>query len=207
MSHIVSKEIIKQFLPENPIVLEAGAHIGRDTVKMARLWPQAQIHAFEPAPSLFEQLNQNTAEFSNIHCYSYALSDHNGNALFYESHGINAISSLHKPNDYFKDKATFIPITVQTITIDSWAAQYQVPHIDFMWLDLQGHELIALQGALQILKTTRVILTEINLVQRYENAIVYHELRQWLADHNFELRQEALHKKDWGNALFIAKNL
>lgn len=206
MSHIISKEIIKQFLPENPIILEAGAHIGRDTIKMARLWPQAQIHAFEPAPSLFAQLKQNTAEFSNIKCHSYALSNHNGNAIFYESHGIDAVSSLHKPNEYFNTKATFTPITVETITIDSWAQKYQIPSIDFMWLDLQGHELTALQGALHTLKTTGVILAEINLVQRYENAILYNELRRWLEAHNFVLQQEALHKKDWGNALFIAKN-
>ena len=206
MSHIISKDIIKQFLPKNPNILEAGAHIGRDTIKMARLWPDAQIHAFEPVPSLFEHLKKNTADFKNIHCYSYALSNQNGTSIFYESHGITAISSLHKPNEYLKDKATFTPITVQTITIDSWAQKYSIPRIDFMWLDLQGHELTALQGALEILKTTKAILTEINLVQRYEHAILYQELRQWLEEHNFKLQQEALHKKEWGNALFVAKN-
>ncbi len=205
MSHIISKELIQQFLPENPIILEAGAHIGRDTIKMVRVWPKAQIHAFEPVPALFTKLKQTTFEYSNIHCYSYALSDHQGNATLYESHGIDAVSSLHKPNDYFHIAATFTPITVPTITIDEWAKQHTIGSIDFMWLDLQGHELNALQGALNTLKTTKVILTEINLVARYEHAILYHELRQWLESHNFILHQEALHKKEWGNALFISK--
>ena len=39
----ILKEGIKQYLPENPRILEAGAHIGRDTVKLSKLWPQEQF--------------------------------------------------------------------------------------------------------------------------------------------------------------------
>lgn len=58
MNENISKEYIAQFLPPNPIIIEAGAHIGRDTKKMARQWPNAHIHAFEPVPALFEILKK-----------------------------------------------------------------------------------------------------------------------------------------------------
>ena len=42
------KELIKQYLPINPVVIEAGAHIGTDTVEFSKIWPKGSIYAFEP---------------------------------------------------------------------------------------------------------------------------------------------------------------
>ena len=35
---VLPKKYFLKFLPENPVILEAGAHKGKDTVEMARLW-------------------------------------------------------------------------------------------------------------------------------------------------------------------------
>ena len=49
------KHFIAQFLPENPVILEAGAHVGTDTVEMVNLWPKCTVYAFEPVPELFDK--------------------------------------------------------------------------------------------------------------------------------------------------------
>ena len=49
---VVPKGHIKLFAPDNPIVVEAGAHVGSDTIEMSKLWPGGTIHAFEPIPHL-----------------------------------------------------------------------------------------------------------------------------------------------------------
>jgi hypothetical protein len=36
---VVPKGSMKQFVPGNPIVVEAGAHVGSDTVEMSKIWP------------------------------------------------------------------------------------------------------------------------------------------------------------------------
>ena len=55
---VLPKKYFLKFLPENPVILEAGAHKGKDTVEMAKLWPAGTIHAFEPVPSLFKKLGE-----------------------------------------------------------------------------------------------------------------------------------------------------
>ena len=45
---IIPKEYIKKFLPENPIIVEAGAHNGSDTEEMARMWPDGKIETVLP---------------------------------------------------------------------------------------------------------------------------------------------------------------
>ena len=53
-------------LPANPVIFEAGASRGMDTVKFARLWPQGKIYAFEPEPTTFAVLTRETEAFTNV---------------------------------------------------------------------------------------------------------------------------------------------
>src|SRR5579885_3078300 len=94
----ISKQSIAHYLPKNPVIIEAGAHYGRDTIKMSKIWPQATIHAFEPVPELFTILKNNTQKYDNIFCYPYALSNSCGTKNFFVSSGRStATSSLFEP--------------------------------------------------------------------------------------------------------------
>lgn len=202
----IPKETIGYYLPPRPIIVEAGAHIGRDTIKMKKKWPDCTIHAFEPAPELFVTLKQKTASLSNIHCYPYALSNNTEKRLFYLSSGRStATSSLFKPTGYKQEHpdTIFTPITVQTITLDSWAVQYAIKHVDALWFDMQGEELAALQGAQTLLKTVSIIHTEATLTERYKDAPLYPEIKTWLFQQGFRVAYEAFGQSDWGNVLFV----
>ncbi len=51
---IISKKEMARFLPKDPIIVEAGAHVGLDTIEISRQWPKANRYAFEPVPDVFE---------------------------------------------------------------------------------------------------------------------------------------------------------
>lgn len=206
MNTHISKSSIAQFLPANPIILEAGAHIGRDTIKMVKEWPQAIIHAFEPVPSLFEELKKNTAHVPNIHRYNIALSNASGFATFYQSGGRStATSSLLAPTGYLKEHPTtsFEKISVPTITLDEWAKKNNITHVDFMWLDMQGAELLALQAGVTLLKTVKALYCEVSFQERYENNPLSFTIKHWLAEQGFLPIKEDIRNESWGNILFI----
>ncbi len=208
MSEKITKEYIAQFLPANPIIIEAGSHIGRDTKKMIRQWPNGTIHAFEPVPELFEILKQNTHQLPKVTCYPFALSNANGTAQFFVSSGRStATSSLLAPKEYLKEHPTihFEKIVVQTTTLETWSEKYAVPHVDFMWLDMQGGELAALQSATVLLKTVRAIFTEVSFAERYENNPLYPTIKTWLEQQGFFVQKEEIRTESWGNVLFIKK--
>lgn len=56
----IKKEIANEFLPDNPTILEAGAHIGRNLTQLAILLPEDSNFAFEPVSEIFQQLVVNT---------------------------------------------------------------------------------------------------------------------------------------------------
>jgi len=206
---IIAKSEIYKYLPKQATVIEAGAHKGYDTIELARHFPDGKIFAFEPVPALFEELNYNTRSFENIQLFKFALSDRSGKAKMFISSGASTgSSSLLPPKDHLVDHPDVLfkeEITVDCITIDEWAEKEHLEKIDFLWLDLQGHELNVLKAATNILKTVIVIYTEINLKEVYEGAPLYHELRQWLECQGFKTQKEAIPWKDGGNVLFIRK--
>lgn len=202
-----SRSLLTTLLPKNSIIIEAGAHIGRDTVKLAALFPQGHVHAFEPNPHAYAQLIDTTKNINNITCYPYALSNKTGTAELQVSEQISALSSLHSPTKILQEKPflSFHLVQVNTITINEWAQKHNINHIDFMWLDMQGHELAALQGAICLLQMVKALLVEVNLEQRYANQPLYQEIKGYLAQHNFYVYAEYLHHGSWGNALFTVK--
>jgi FkbM family methyltransferase len=206
MAEHISKKYIATFLPPNPIVVEAGAHKGVDTIAMAVLWPHGVIHAFEPLPDVFALLKKRTAEFANVRCYQLALSETSGKATLYKIGQRTPASSLLEPNQLGLYPGEIIePITVDTITLDDWYLVYKVPTIDFLWLDLQGFELAVLKASPKILSAVKVIHTEVNLIERYKHMPLYAEVRTWLEAHGFHVQHEAIGKKKWGNVLFVRR--
>jgi 2-O-methyltransferase len=203
---VIPKKYFMHFLPKNPIILEAGAHKGKDTVEMAKLWPAGFIHAFEPVPNLFKLLENNTRNLGNVRCYQLALGDTKGNeTLFVSSGASDGSSSLLPPKDHLKNYPTVYfdtKVPVSTITLDEWARDNSVNKIDFMWLDLQGMELKVLKSGAEILKTVKGIYSEVSGTEGYEGQSLYHELRTWLEEKGFHVEREAV-ENGGGNVFFL----
>ena len=207
MKHIsISKEFIKTLLGENPIIVEAGAHRGRDTVKLAKLFPRATIHAFEPIKTLFVELQEKIAGYSNIITYNHALGSTTGTAPIYISSGTSdAASSLLRPELYCSERPGVLfnaENQIATMTLDDWAVANNIEHVDFMWLDMQGYEHAALSAGPKILSTVSLIHTEVNYTQRYAGHPLFNEYKNWLELQGFQLILEAPKTATWGNALF-----
>lgn len=197
---------VKDFLPENPVILEAGGHYGEDTLGMKTVWPDATMYVFEPLPSSFEKLVHNTKNLSGITLCSYALSNYSGKTNFYLNPNNDGASSIGFPVAWNSHEFDPKPFEVQCITLDEWANDHKVSHIDFMWLDMEGHELYALQSASTILHSVKAIYTEVDFVHVRENSCLYSELKMFLEKQGFdEVWKSADYGSNSGDALFIRK--
>lgn len=207
-------DYIKPHISASPVIVEAGAFDGRDTQKLAALWPEGMIHAFEPVPELFERLQKNTAHLPNVRCYQFALSDHTGEALFYISEKPNKqgvasqAGSLFKPKERLAHSPIYFPRTalVPTITLDEWAQQHNINTIDLLWLDMQGHELNVLKAAPDILATVQMIYTEVGFIEAYEGQQPYEIVKKWIELQGFtEIGRTFENQQTWffGNILLL----
>jgi len=208
--HAIPKYLLKKYLPFNPVIIDCGAHIGADSVELAKIFPGAIIHSFEPVPHLHQSLLSNTKKYSNISCYQCALSNQNGEAIFFVSSGESDASSslleptghiMEHPGTVFKEK-----IIVNTITLDGWAAANNLQTIDFLWLDMQGFELQMLKASQKIIDTVKVIHTEVSIKDSYKDVVNYAGYKSWMETKGFMVAIEAIPTNtDMGNVLFVRK--
>ncbi|HLB40600.1 MAG TPA: FkbM family methyltransferase [Candidatus Babeliales bacterium] len=189
----ISHKLVAKHLPTNPIILEAGAFDGTDTLILKKLWPHSTVYAFEPHPSIYLDLAKKVAGVDGIYAYELGLANRDGNAMFYESteNGKPFMSgSLIEPKEHLKHAPSVLfknQIAIKVATIDSWAKQQHLDHIDFMWLDLQGSELEVMQAAPQIMQTVKALMVEVEFVEAYKAQPQYLAVRHWLEGQGFEL--------------------
>jgi len=204
-------DMVAPHLPDSPVILEAGAYDGKDTRLMALKWPNATIHAFEPDPQAFAKLVATTSRINNIHVYEYALGTHNGSAIFHQSedNGNTWSGSLLEPKEHLNYAPTTFNTTVQVHVkmLDTWAQEYGIDHIDFLWLDMQGFELPAMKAGPTIMNTVKVIYCEVEFVEAYAGQPLYKEVLTWLQDQGFRLIFTDFKEGDpnrwWGNILMV----
>jgi FkbM family methyltransferase len=203
------KKYIKKYLPNDAIIIEAGAHIGTDTIEFARIFPDGMVYAFEPVPNIFFSLAQNVGHLRNVRCFPVALGEKNGEVKMFISSGMSdGSSSLLAPKDHLIDHPDVLfngNISVSSMTMDAWSELFDIPKVDLLWLDLQGLELKVLKAGQRILHTVKAIYTEVNLKETYEGAALYDELRGWLDEQGFSAELEQIYWKDGGNVLFVRK--
>jgi len=192
--------LIRPFLPANPVILEAGCHGGQDTVILGQSWPRGHVYAFEPVMKFVgftkEELRKHGVRNASV--WPFALSVTSGEQLFHYSTNIGAASSLLPSNDKMDHicKYNDTPMKVNCINLDEWAKKNKVDHIDFMWLDMEGIEYYVLNAAPNILKTVRVIITEINFCEFRQGTTQYKDLYNFLTAQGFKLY------KIWGSPIW-----
>jgi FkbM family methyltransferase len=206
-------EVCAEYLPVNPIIIEAGAYDGSNTRDFCRFWPDCQVYAFEPVPSAYERLVEVAKEFPlQIHPQPMALSGETGTAEMHVS--VTGISGGEQSSSLLPPGATreefpFVgfreeTITVQVTRLDDWSLAHGVSRIDFLWLDLQGMELAALECCGVVLSGVSVIHCEVQNVPLYQGATLYPDIAEWLQRRGFRVAREAIFRRG-GNVLFVRR--
>jgi len=116
------------------MAIDGGAHVGTWSIRMSESFNH--VLAFEPAPDTFECLCKNTEGFPNIEQFNEALGDSTGL--------VESIDDTTRPGN---TGSRFVKTTINgSIPMDS-IDNLDLPSLGFLKLDLEGAELIALQGA------------------------------------------------------------
>lgn len=202
----VLRREMRPHLPDAPVILEAGAHIGLDTLAMSRLWRNGVIHALEPVPDLYAKLSARCGRRANVRLYEEALSVRNGSMTMYVSGGASDGSSSLLPPlrhlDLHPDVTFARSIEVPTVTLDTWRERERVDRVDFLWLDAQGGEFDILRGGQKTLETVQALYLEVSLLEGYSGAAMYEELRTWLGEKGFVPTIERIPWAEGGNVFF-----
>ena len=203
---IIDKTSFLKFLPTNPVIIDCGAHVGIDTIELAKIIG-SKIYAFEAVEDVYAKLLIN---ISNISCFNLALNSYDGTADFFVSSGSSdGSSSLLKPKEHINDHPDVYFEKINKVAcrkLDTWASENKIANVDMLWLDMQGAEQQMLAASVRILETVKVIHSEVSVKETYEGVISYKGYKKFLKDKGFSVIVEAIPKGyDMGNVLFVRK--
>lgn len=208
-SEIGLDEIAKFLDSPSPVIVEAGAFDGVDTLRFAQRWPAGVVHAFEPVAELMVRVREKTKDCPNVRLHELALVGDpsvDRTTLHVAASGEpNASSSILAPGDHlsvFPDVDLAGSVTVPATTLDAWAESQAVTAVDLLWLDLQGAELMVLGQGEHILRSTRVVHLEVSRRPLYEGSATWDAVRSFMQEHGF---RQVLARVPFvmGNALFV----
>lgn len=151
-------QIIMENIKPGQIVLDVGANIGYFTLIFARLTGETgKVYAFEPDPSSFDLLQRNISAngYQNVILESKAVSNITSQAYLLKDKFNNLDHRIVQEPD---DGAG---VMVKTIRLDEYLHSLPRP-VDFVKLDIQGSEALAIEGMRQLLARSPdvMILTE-----------------------------------------------
>jgi FkbM family methyltransferase len=177
---------------ENQYVIDVGAADGKVSLFLKKKLPKAAIMCFEPNPYIWPKLERNI-EGQSIELRKIAVSNKSGVEEFHITDN-NLSSSLLALSER---EMLQLPKTHQELLKEKQTKQVKVSTLDLecmhvasvlvLKLDVQGAELMVLQGATQLLKRTRFILLEMSNHRLYHNGSQYYEVDEYLRNSGFSL--------------------
>jgi FkbM family methyltransferase len=147
--------ILDFLLQPGSTFVDIGANIGWYTVLVSKIkQDQCNIVAFEPSTDNCQLLQENCHlnEVANVTILTQAVSDHDGVVDFYinpENCGDHSVSPQTYQRCFVPDPRAAAPISVPSITLDSYFDDDSFSRVGLIKMDIQGHEPRALQGCMQ----------------------------------------------------------
>jgi FkbM family methyltransferase len=162
---VFTTELFKKHLRPGMTVIDGGAHIGFYTLVAARyVRSTGRVFAFEPDPHNFQCLvfNINKNLYQNVTTFQKSIAEKVRDTILYQSSGTIS-SSL----GYRQEVRSFLmgihikKLSVRSTTLDT---ELEGIPVDVVKLDIEGAELLALQGMTKILQKNQslVLFVEIN---------------------------------------------
>jgi len=143
---------VMQHIPKKSVALDIGAHVGLWSKRLVKEFEH--VHCFEPIKKHIECWHKNlTNDFNNVDIYNVALSHFEGTSKMKVPVKNSGMASLH----YTHLNAAVVEATeedVEVRTLDS----YDFDVVDFMKIDVEGHENKVLRGAQKTIEKHKPVL-------------------------------------------------
>lgn len=169
------------------LALDIGGNAGDYTAALLRRPPGLEVHVFEPELSNIARLNQRFAGSANVTVAPFAVSDHTGTASIYSDKEGSGLTSLSQRDlDHLDIRLSRVQETQLVRIEDYWRDTLGARPIDLVKLDIEGHELAALQGFGAALAQTRAIQFEFGGAN-IDTRTYFRDFWKFFASHGFHI--------------------
>lgn len=187
-------------------VLHLGAHLGEEAAAYQAVGASRVIW-IEGNPELIPELTRAVSAYPGHEVHNLLVADRDSDAVLKVANNSQASSLLdfgsHK--EHHPEVCDDHRIEARTQRLDGWirANQISLENINFLNIDLQGAELMALKGLGRHLDAFEAVYTEVNTGSVYIGCPSLFEMDRFLAARGFLRVALKLTQCQWGDALYL----
>ena len=180
-------KMVSKLLSEPKICIDVGGNLGNYSTSLLNQFPDCQIFIFEPSKKNLDILESKYSDNSKVSIEPAALSKDSGfTHLFSDTDG-SALASLTKRNlNHIGIPFDFTEMVKTVRFEDFWVERLHSSKIDLLKLDVEGHELQALEGCGESIKHINVIQFEFGGTQ-IDTRTYLRDFWDLLIENGFEL--------------------
>ncbi len=141
------------------VIFDVGANIGAISLPLARRYPQAQLHSFEPTYFALEKFRRNLAlnpllatRVTVNPCFVGSTSETMPEAKAYASWRVDGTTGAEVHDTHFGHK---MEATSARTSLDDYVKANDIPQVHLMKIDTDGQEFEVLAGAQKLIATSR----------------------------------------------------
>ena len=142
---------------EPNVFVDIGGNKGLYTEAVLKKFPGTECHIFEPSSANIQILNSKFGSLSNVTVNGKALSNKEDTLTLYSNKPGSGLASLTKRNIDHVNIKMDLEETVDVIRFDDY---WKGGDIDYIKIDVEGHELDVLDGFGSLISKTKMIQFE-----------------------------------------------
>ena len=150
--------LLQQVLPTCRVVFDVGANVGNWAALALTINPGITIHCFEPSQATFRRLLERGFP-ANVICLNFGLgaaAEERTLYVFEAASGLNSLYERHGLENGWGLQTQQHKEIVHLDTLDRYCESAGVNMIDFLKVDVEGHELHVLEGSRRMLQEGRI---------------------------------------------------
>ena len=207
----INTETIAQILAANNITITGALHIGAHECEELSFYNAINLNNTDIVWIDALQTKVDAAKKRNIPNVYHAVitNEDDADVTFNISNNFQS-SSVLEFGTHSKEHPWVIytnQIQEQSITIDTFVERnnIDISKLNFWNFDIQGAELMALQGATNSIKYAKALYLEVNEKELYKNCALISDIDKFLDSYNFKRVSTIMLHHGWGDALYIPK--
>ena len=194
------KRLFSYISPKDILIFDVGCFFGESIERFSSLFPGSTIYSFEPDEATYVEVTKKYKHRNNISIHNVGIGASDGVANFYKCSipGNSSFNNILESSEWAKHRARLqgkepadlvrrvegIPLR----SLDSFAEEQGVKHIDVLKLDVEGWENECLKGCQNLLSLNKVSVIQLELITTKirEHTITIDEIKDLLASYDFD---------------------
>jgi len=173
---------------EPATIIDVGANVGQFAVACGKLFPYAQIYAFEPVSECLRELRNNTRTLPQVSVMPMALGDQPGSQPIHinsHPHSSSLLSLADVHRQAFPEAMEAGTESVTVATLDGIADELTLRTPCLLKLDVQGYESRVLAGGSELLQQVDLVVLETSFQTMYQDEELFPEILELMRGYGF----------------------